>query len=269
VNVRVLIVDDQALVRTGFRMILEAEQDIEVVGEAADGVEAITEARRLEPDVVLMDVRMPELDGIEATRQIRALPPPRNRIPIIALTAHAMTGAREEYLAAGMDDFVAKPFEAALLLDKLARLPASGAHAAPVAAVAGGDEYGPAFDPARLETLTGFLRQEQLRDYIRLFLEFAVECAGRIAALAAAGDCDAMGREAHQLVGAAGNAGALEMCRLAEACIAAAKSGDEAACRRLGALLPPATERAAGRLRAWLADPDLGAGALLELAAEA
>jgi DNA-binding NarL/FixJ family response regulator len=70
VSVRVLIVDDQALVRTGFRMILEAEEDIEVVGEAGDGIEAITEARRLEPDVVLMDVRMPELDGIEATRRL-------------------------------------------------------------------------------------------------------------------------------------------------------------------------------------------------------
>ena len=69
-SVRVLIVDDQALVRTGFRMILEAEEDIEVVGEAGDGIEAITEARRLEPDVVLMDVRMPELDGIEATRRL-------------------------------------------------------------------------------------------------------------------------------------------------------------------------------------------------------
>ena len=71
-SVRVLIVDDQGLVRAGFRMILEAEQDIEVVGEAANGLEAIAEAARLEPDVVLMDVRMPELDGIEATRRLLA-----------------------------------------------------------------------------------------------------------------------------------------------------------------------------------------------------
>jgi DNA-binding NarL/FixJ family response regulator len=68
--IRVLLADDQALVRAGFRMILKAEPGIEVVGEAGDGSEAIVRARELGPDVVLMDVRMPVLDGIEATRQI-------------------------------------------------------------------------------------------------------------------------------------------------------------------------------------------------------
>jgi len=66
----VLLADDQALVRAGFRMILKAEQGVEVVGEAGDGAEAVALARTLAPDVVLMDVRMPEMDGIEATRQI-------------------------------------------------------------------------------------------------------------------------------------------------------------------------------------------------------
>jgi DNA-binding NarL/FixJ family response regulator len=68
--IRVLLADDQALLRTGFRMILDAEPDVEVVGEADDGQEAVTRALELVPDVVLMDLRMPLMDGVEATRQI-------------------------------------------------------------------------------------------------------------------------------------------------------------------------------------------------------
>jgi DNA-binding NarL/FixJ family response regulator len=67
---RILIADDQALVRAGFRMILEVEDDMEIVGEATDGAQAVSMTRDLQPDVVLMDIRMPEMDGIEATRQI-------------------------------------------------------------------------------------------------------------------------------------------------------------------------------------------------------
>ncbi|MDQ4039368.1 MAG: response regulator transcription factor [Actinomycetota bacterium] len=67
---KILMVDDQALMRTGFRMIMEAEPDLEVVGEAADGLQAVELANRLRPDVVLMDIRMPRMDGVEATRRL-------------------------------------------------------------------------------------------------------------------------------------------------------------------------------------------------------
>ena len=70
--IRILVVDDQALVRSGFRLILENEPDFSVVGEAGDGLDAIDAVNRLQPDVVLMDVRMPRLDGVEATRRITA-----------------------------------------------------------------------------------------------------------------------------------------------------------------------------------------------------
>ena len=104
--IRVLIADDQALVRTGFRMILEAEKDIEVVGDAADGAEALAEARRTKPDVVLMDVRMPELDGIEATRRLLA----DESVPskVVMLTTFDMDEYVYEALRAGASGFLLK-----------------------------------------------------------------------------------------------------------------------------------------------------------------
>ena len=114
-SVRVLIVDDQALVRTGFRMILEAEPDIEVVGEAGDGVQAIEEARRLEPDVVLMDVRMPELDGIEATR--RLLANGAGTTKVVMLTTFDMDEYVFDALRAGASGFLLKDVPPERLID--------------------------------------------------------------------------------------------------------------------------------------------------------
>lgn len=103
--VRVLVADDQALMRTGFRMILDAEQDIEVVGEAIDGADAIRQFDRLHPDVVVMDVRMPTMDGIEATRRLSTSEPPAR---VLILTTFDLDEYVYEALRAGASGFLLK-----------------------------------------------------------------------------------------------------------------------------------------------------------------
>jgi DNA-binding NarL/FixJ family response regulator len=103
--IRVLIADDQALVRGGFRLILDAQKDIDVVGEAADGHEALALARELEPDVVLMDVRMPDLDGIEATqRLLESTRSPR----VLMLTTFDLSEYVYQAMKAGASGFLLK-----------------------------------------------------------------------------------------------------------------------------------------------------------------
>jgi DNA-binding NarL/FixJ family response regulator len=103
--IRVVIADDQTLVRTGLRMILSGEPDIEVIGEAADGREAVQVCESVHPDVVLMDVRMPEVDGIDATRAVTAqADPPR----VLVLTTFDLDDVVYEALRAGASGFLLK-----------------------------------------------------------------------------------------------------------------------------------------------------------------
>jgi DNA-binding NarL/FixJ family response regulator len=130
VSISVLIADDQALVRTGFRMILSAEQDIEVLGEAVDGREAVALARELNPDVVLMDIRMPELDGIEATRRIVARTGdggPR----ILMLTTFDLNEYVYQALRAGASGFLLKDVPAQQLATGVRMIAAGEALLAP------------------------------------------------------------------------------------------------------------------------------------------
>jgi DNA-binding NarL/FixJ family response regulator len=121
--IRVLIVDDQALVRAGFRMILDAQENILVVGEASDGEEAVSEAVRLRPHVVLMDVRMPTLDGIEATRILRGREGLDSKV--VMLTTFDMDEYVYEALRAGASGFLLKDVPPEQLVDGI-RAVASG-----------------------------------------------------------------------------------------------------------------------------------------------
>jgi DNA-binding NarL/FixJ family response regulator len=104
-NIRVLVADDQSMVRAGFRMLLRGQEDIEVVAEASNGLEAVEKAARFEPTVVLMDIRMPELDGIEATRRILDA----NRASrVLILTTFDLDEYIYEALRAGASGFVLK-----------------------------------------------------------------------------------------------------------------------------------------------------------------
>ncbi|MFF5112812.1 response regulator [Streptosporangium sp. NPDC000509] len=113
-SVRVVLADDQALVRGGFRMILEARADLEVVGEAGDGEEATALVERLRPDVVLMDVRMPGVDGLEATRRIVASGSPAR---VIVLTTYDVDESVFAALRAGASAFLLKDVRPAELVE--------------------------------------------------------------------------------------------------------------------------------------------------------
>jgi len=123
VSIRVLLADDQSLIRAGFRMILESQPDIEVIGEAANGEQAAEATRRLRPDVVMMDIQMPDGDGLAATRRIAEDPDPHSRVIILT------TFERDEYvfeaLHAGASGFLLKNAPPEQLVDAV-RLVASG-----------------------------------------------------------------------------------------------------------------------------------------------
>ncbi len=129
-TLRVIVADDQDLVRTGLAMILNAQPGIEVVGEAADGVEAVDLARRLQPDVCLLDINMPRMDGIEATKAL-AGPDTSNPIPVVVIT----TFDRDEYvygaLKAGARGFLLKDADTDFLVQAITAAASGDALVAP------------------------------------------------------------------------------------------------------------------------------------------
>ena len=158
-SVRILLVDDQALVRAGFRRILESEPDMEVVGEAGDGLQAVDSARRLRPDVVLMDIRMREVDGIEAARRILAENREDGRPRVIMLTTFDLDEYVYAALRAGASGFLLKDEPPEQLLDAVRIVAAGDALLAPSITRRLIEEYArslppPAESPPGLDELT-------------------------------------------------------------------------------------------------------------------
>ena len=158
-TIRVMLVDDQELVRVGFSMILSVEDDIEIVGEAADGAEAVQRVRELTPDVVLMDVQMPGVDGIEATARIVA----ESESKVVILTTFEQDDYLFESLSAGASGFLLKNSEPDDLIGAIRKVADGHALLAPQVTRRVIERFtrtpGPVADPRALAELTGRERE--------------------------------------------------------------------------------------------------------------
>jgi signal transduction histidine kinase/DNA-binding response OmpR family regulator len=251
---RILLAEDNKINQRLVTMLLAmADHHSEIAENGELAVEAV---RERDYDVVLMDVQMPVLDGVEATRRIRALPPPKNAVPIIALTAHAMAGARDEYLAAKMDGYLAKPLDDAALFAVLGDVAAGlytpaargGAAAAPPDLAAAAV---PAVDAARLDTIALVTTTDRLGELIDDFLADLAARVDHIGRLAAEGAFAELAAEAHVVIGTAGNFGAARAAALAAELRAASNGGDAAGACRLARDLRESAAGAAAEICRW------------------
>jgi CheY-like chemotaxis protein len=213
---------------------------------AENGLLAVDAMRHGDFDIVLMDIQMPEMDGVAATREIRALPAPRCDVPIIAMTAHAMTGAKEEYLAAGMNDYVAKPVDRAALFAVLAKFGGAGIAAPTQEAPA---PVHPLLDRAKLDELVEVLSFDTLRELLSLC---GTDAMAHAAAMDAR-DLGATGKQAHALVSATGNLGLARISAEARLLETACRNGERDIVVTLIAQVRATALATDAEIKAWLA----------------
>jgi DNA-binding NarL/FixJ family response regulator len=158
VTVRVLLVEDQALVRAGLRLVIDSQADLTVVGEAGDGAVGVAEARRLRPDVMVMDIRMPVLDGIEATRQVLALPEPPK---VLMLTTYDLDEYALSAIRAGASGFMLKDAPPEDMLAAVRTVFAGDAVLAASTTRRLFDQLAPALDPAAAQLVTLLTERER------------------------------------------------------------------------------------------------------------
>jgi signal transduction histidine kinase/DNA-binding NarL/FixJ family response regulator len=229
-NLHLLLVEDNPINQQVARLVLtSAGHKVDTVDNGLDAIEAV---RTLHYDVVLMDIQMPGLDGMETAKRIRALGPPASNVPIIAVSANAMRGAREEYLAAGMNDYISKPFEPMALRAKIDRLAAGAAGldsvdstaSSPLAAMA-------IFDPARLDELKEMTDDGAFADMVGEFVQGLEARIARLTDLVQQASWPDAAREAHDVGGVAGTVGAARLSSLARELEAICKAAKQAECQ--------------------------------------
>jgi CheY-like chemotaxis protein/HPt (histidine-containing phosphotransfer) domain-containing protein len=227
------------------------------VDVAENGHQAVDAVRRADYDVVLMDIQMPELDGIQATQQIRTLPGPKGQIPIIALTAHALAGSRERYLAAGMDDYLSKPVEPTALLTKLlgvarkreeSEIQNKPSPAVQTAAIES-SLADAGIEVESLKRLEEVMNPQETRDFIESYLS---ELEMRISRMCASDDLQELAADGHALSGTSGNVGAMQISKLAGKLERLGRIGDLEAVRKIVGTLRPLANETSIALANWL-----------------
>ena len=271
---RVLLAEDVAANRKLAKELLERAGH--TVDAVSDGEEAVAAVTGFPYDLVLMDISMPGVDGLEATRRIRAMPGPLGRIPIIAMTAHAMSGDREAFLAAGMDDYLQKPVDREALLGAIMRWSQGtaseqvvGSHAdagghddqAHDGVADGGDESATALvDAETLAQLGRDTSPELVPELVGLFVADARERIARIASALQEERLEVVDHEVHALGSSSATYGLPAMHRLARRCEEALRAGDQARGRELAAALVASAAEAFEALEVCVADAAEAAG---------
>jgi PAS domain S-box-containing protein len=242
---RILLVEDTVMNQELMITLLRrAGHEVDVAGDGEAALEAMQQRRF---DLVLMDVQLPRMDGLEATRQIRRLAPPASQVPVIAMTARALAGDVEECVAAGMNDHLAKPVDAAALLAMIERWVPAHPPELPGAAPQEADRF-PVRDEEALRDLEAHIGSGKLHDLLARAQEELPRRLRRI------NDCRSdhplLEREAHELISVAGSAGLLELAESARGVMQACR--EESAVRISSTLvaLNVAAERALAALDA-------------------
>jgi DNA-binding response OmpR family regulator len=202
-------------------MLNSAGFTVDVVGNGADALAALGRGHY---DLILMDVQMPVMDGVEATRRIRAEEGPGRHIPIIAMTAHAMTGVEESYRAAGMDDYISKPVEYQAFLSKVRSW--AGRGRAPGAVAATDPAPPPGIDEAAILQIQSLMPPPQFATLMGSFLTNSRQRLARVQTVCQSGDLGALGRDLHDLISTTGSFGCRDLVvlgRQVEATIRAAQ----------------------------------------------